>query len=208
MSNISFNFATLKRILMDSISRQIGLHGGFIKASEMPSRSIYRRALRSVKRGELIKVCHGVYATADQLLDNMIDVERMIPGGVVCLFNAWFYYNLTTTIPPEFCIAISAKRKVSLTTPFPVKLFYWKEENLHFGITEAVLSGHWVRITDLERSVCDAVKYRNKIGLDICAEIVRNYLHSSGRNLGRLQDYAKKLRVWNTIKNYLEIALD
>jgi hypothetical protein len=41
----------------------------------------------------------------------MIDVEKVIPGGIVCLYNAWSYYNLTTTVPPEFCIAIEAKKK-------------------------------------------------------------------------------------------------
>ncbi len=87
-------------------------------------------------------------------------------------------------------------------------LYYWKEENLSLGVTETVLSGHTVRITNLERSVCDAVKYRNKIGLEVCAEILRTYLRKEGRNLSLLTEYAKQLRVWSTLKNYLEIALE
>ncbi|MDY5229369.1 MAG: hypothetical protein SPH37_10165, partial [Sodaliphilus sp.] len=63
-------------------------------------------------------------------------------------------------------------------------------------------------ITDLERSVCDAVKYRNKIGLDTTAEIIRNYLKKDKRNLSRLSEYAKRLRVANTLKNYLMIAIE
>lgn len=43
---------------------------------------------------------------------------------------------------------------------------------------DAEISGYHVRITDMERSVCDAVKYRNKLGLDICAEVIRTYLKS------------------------------
>ena len=70
---------------------------------------------------------------------------------------------------------------------------------------DADISGYKVHITDMERSVCDAVKYRNKIGLDVCAEVIRTYLN---RNLARLQDYAKRLRVFNTLKNYLEIAIE
>lgn len=75
-------------------------------------------------------------------------------------------------------------------------------------MTEAVLSGHIVRITNLERSVCDAVKYRNKIGLDVYAEIVRTYLRKEVRDLSLLTEYAKRQRVWSTLKNYLEIALE
>jgi hypothetical protein len=65
-----------------------------------------------------------------------------------------------------------------------------------------------VRITDLERSVCDAVKYRNKIGLDVCAEIFRTYLRKNGRSLSRLLEYAKRLRIEKVVKSYLEIALE
>lgn len=61
-----------------------------------------------------------------------------------------------------------------------------------------------VRITDLERSVCDAVKYRNKLGLDVCAEVIRSYLRKPNRNLTRLQDYAQRLRVFNTLKIILK----
>ena len=75
-------------------------------------------------------------------------------------------------------------------------------------LTHLHISGYKVHITDMERSVCDAVKYRNKIGLDVCAEVIRTYLKKPNRNLARLQDYAKRLRVFNTLKNYLEIAIE
>ena len=90
----------------------------------------------------------------------------------------------------------------------PITLYYWKEDYLSLGVIEETLSGHSVRITNLERSVCDAVKYRNKIGLDVCAEIVRTYLRKDGRDLSLLTEYAKRLRVWTTLKGYLEIALE
>lgn len=51
---------------------------------------------------------------------------------------------------------------------------------------DADISGYKVHITDMERSVCDAVKYRNKIGLDVCAEVIRTYLKKPNRNLARL----------------------
>lgn len=70
------------------------------------------------------------------------------------------------------------------------------------------ISNYQVRMTDLERSVCDAVKYRNKIGLDLCAEIIRTYLRKKERNLSRLMDYAERLRVTKILNNYLEIAIE
>lgn len=73
---------------------------------------------------------------------------------------------------------------------------------------EAEISGFHVRMTDMERSVCDAIKYRNKLGLEVCSEVVRNYLKKGNRNLSLLSDYAKRLRVFNTLKQYLEIAME
>lgn len=193
---------------MDRTSRKIESLGDIISTADMENMAEYKRIYRAAQRGKLIRLRSGVYASPDALLDTVLDIERVVPGGVVCLYNAWSHFQLTTTVPPFFCVAIERKRKVVIPPTLPVTLYYWKEENLSLGVIEAVVSGHTVRITNLERSVCDAVKYRNKIGLDVCAEIVRTYLRKEERNLSLLTEYAKQLRVWSTLKNYLEIALE
>ena len=193
---------------MERISHKVAALGGIISTADMANEAEYKRIHRAAKRGELTRLRSGVYASPDALLDTMLDIERIVPGGVVCLYNAWSHYQLTTTIPPAFCVAVERKRKVVIPPTLPITLYYWKEENLSLGVIEDVLSGHTVRVTNIERSVCDAVKYRNKIGLDVCAEIVRTYLRKEGRNLSLLTEYAKRLRVWSTLKNYLEIAIE
>lgn len=193
---------------MEKISHKVAALGGVISTTDISSEAEYKRIHRAAQRGELQKLRSGVYASPDALLDTMLDIERIVPGGVVCLYNAWSHYQLTTTIPPAFCVAIERKRKVVIPPSLPITLYYWKEEYLSLGVIEKILSGHTVRITNIERSVCDAVKYRNKIGLDVCAEIVRTYLRKEGRDLSLLTEYAKRLRVWSTLKIYLEIALE
>ena len=193
---------------MERINQRIEKAGGIVTTADMSSVAEYHRFNRAEKRGELIKLRSGMYASPDLLLDTMLDIDRIIPGGIVCLYNAWSYHKLTTTIPPSFCVAIERKRKIVIPPTLPITLYYWKEEFTSLGVIEAEMSGHKIHITNLERSVCDAVKYRNKIGLDICAEIVRTYLRKEDRNLSLLVEYAKRLRVFTTFKNYLEIALE
>lgn len=193
---------------MDMIVNTLTASGGVISTSEISQPSDYKRLLRAKERGDLMRLRHGVYATPEAVLSNMTDVEKIVPGGVVCLYNAWAYYHLSAVVPPAFCIAIASKRKVVLPQFLPVNLYYWKPENLEFGIVEAEISGFHVRMTDMERSVCDAIKYRNKLGLEVCSEVVRNYLKKENRNLSLLSDYAKRLRVFNTLKQYLEIAME
>lgn len=192
---------------MERITDIVNQRGGIVSAKDL-TRAEYTRVLRAVGRGELIKVRQGVYATPQSLVNTMVDVEKIVPNGVICLYNAWAYHKLSTTIPPSVCIAIETKRKVRLPDYTSVQLYYWKKEYLHFGIEEQEYSGYKVRITDLERSVCDAIKYRNKIGLDLCGEVVRSYLKRSDRSFSRLYVYAKRLRVANVLNNYLEINLE
>ena len=192
---------------MNNISDTIASQGGIITTTSMTGQAEYKRVLRAVDRGELIRLRHGVYAVPEAAFSTMIDIDKIVPGGVVCMYSAWMHHQLSTQVPPAFCIAIKNKRKIKVPTVVPVNLYYWKPENLEFGIERKNISGCEVLITDLERSVCDAVKYRNKIGLDVCAEVVRSYLSRPNRNLSRLTDNARRLRVANILNNYLEISL-
>lgn len=151
----------------------------------------YHQTLQKVQTGELLRLRPGVFAEPIMLADIMLDMDVLIPGGVVCMFSAWEHYELSTQVPNAFCVAIPRKRKLVLPEFPPITLYYWSDHLLEFGTVQEEVHGHNVHITDLERSVCDAVKYRNKIGLDVCAEILRTYLRRSDRNLLNLRNTPK-----------------
>ena len=194
-------------MLMSNITSQTAIDNRFVTTRALRDGTTYNHSRRAYRNGELIRLRHGIYSQPEALMDIMIDVESIVPSGVVCLYSAWFYHNLTTTVPPSICIAIARKRKVVTPSILPISIYYWQNDLLNFGITSANYSGHEVRITDAERSVCDAIKYRNKIGHDLCAEVLKSYLRRRDRNIPLLTDYAKRLRVWTTLRIYLEIAL-
>ena len=184
--------------------KEIGYTEGFMVRENMSAYQ-YHQALQKVQSGELLRLRPGVFAEPATLADTMLDIDVLVPGGVLCMYSAWEYYELTTQIPSAFCIAIPRKRKLVLPEFPPVTLYYWSDHLLEFGTTTEEVHSHKVRVTDLERSVCDAIKYRNKIGLDVCAEILKAYLHRADRNIAKLIEYAKKLRVAATLKKYLEV---
>ena len=189
--------------VIDTLQQQ----GGFITTGEVKSRGEYEQLRRATEDGTLMRLRNGVYAEMSALANNMIDVERIVPHGVLCLYSAFAHYGLSTQVPSATCIAIEAKRKVRLPDYPPIDLYYWKKENLEFGIIKKSISGYDVLITDMERTVCDAVKYRNKIGLDVCGEVIDNYLQKENRNISQLHEYAQKLRVKNILTTYLETRL-
>ena len=170
-------------------------------------RTAYYKMLKSARKGELIQIRRGVYANIDQLSGNMIDINSVVPNGILCLWSAWSIHQLTTSMPQSFHVAIKRDRKV--TTPsFPkVEIHHYTESLLKIGVTTMIIDGFKIRIYDVERCVCDAVKFRNKIGIDVCSEIINNYLKRYDRNLTKLMDYARRLRVGNILEKYLQVKL-
>ena len=89
----------------------------------------------------------------------------------------------------------------------PIKIYYWSEKYWSIGITEARVGNTIVKIYDKEKSVCDAIRYRNKIGKDVEKEVLKNYLKEKSRNIDKLLRFARLLRVEEQIKTYLSILL-
>ena len=192
-----------RRTVIDTLQQQ----GGFMTTGEVKSRGEYEQLRHAIEEGTLVRLRNGVYVEMSALANNIIDVERIVPHGVLCLYSAFAHYDLSTQVPSATCIAIEAKRKVRLPEYPPIELYFWKKENLEFGIIKKSISGYDMLVTDLERTVCDAVKYRNKIGLDVCGEVIDSYLKKDNRNISLLHEYAQKLRVKNILTKYLETRL-
>ena len=170
-------------------------------------RTAYYKLLDSVRDGDAVRIKRGVYATAEQLADTMIDVEAIIPGGVLCLFSAWNVHGLTTSLPQAYHVAVKRGRKITLPTFPKIELHHSTDTMFDIGVEEQIISSYRIHIYNKERCVCDAVKYRNKVGMDVCAEVVNSYLALPGRNLSLLFDYADKLRVRRILEQYIALKL-
>ena len=170
-------------------------------------RTAYYKMLESAKQGELIQVRRGVYANIDQLSGNMIDINAVVPEGILCVWSAWSIHQLTTSMPQAFHIAIKRGRKVSIPSFPRMEVHHYTENLLKIGVISMIIDGFNIRLYDVERCVCDAVKFRNKVGMDICSEIINNYLERPDRNLSKLMDYARRLRVGKIIEQYMQVKL-
>ncbi len=180
---------------------------GVMNTQEIRESQSYYGIRKAVEDGSVVRLKNGVYASVDALADTMIDIDRVVPRGVLCLYSAWAHYGLTTQIPGAFYVAVEKHRKVVVPEFPPITLCFWEQKYYEMGVVEAEVAGHKVRIYDVEKSVCDAVKFRNKIGLDVAAEVLKAYLARKDRNIAQLTAYARQMRVASTLKGYLEIGL-
>jgi len=160
-----------------------------------------------VKSGEVERLKRGVYCDHSKTSNVMIDIDKIVTNGVLCMYSAWFHYQLSTQIPQSFHIAIEKNRKTVLPDYPSISLYYWQQKYHELGVVRQVINGYTVNIYDLEKSVCDAVKYRTKIGIEASSEILRNYLKRRDRDISKLIKYAQKMRVEKILKTYLDIQL-
>ncbi len=192
---------------MNDILNIIKRSGGYISRQEISDEATYAQLLREVDKGNVIRLKSGVYTLPEELAKPMVDIDRIVPNGVLCLYSAWYVYRLTTQIPVEHYVAVEKSRKVVLPDYPPIKICFWSEKAYEMGIVEMEIEGHMCKIYDVEKSVCDAIRMRNKIGMDVCSEIVRNYMKREGRDLNKLSEYAKTLRVGTTLHNIIQFVI-
>lgn len=190
----------MKKTIIEIFENQ----SGYLQAKQLNSRNQYYQLKELVDSGEVVMIKRGLYKHTKIVIDNdWVEVSKIVPTGIFCLYSAWYFYGLSTHIPAEYHMAIPAKSKIKLPSFPPVKIYYWTSN--YYTIGKSVEND--ITIYNLERSVCDAVKFRNKIGKDITSEVLRNYLNRKDRNIDLLIKYSKELRVESILNGYLEVML-
>jgi predicted transcriptional regulator of viral defense system len=160
-----------------------------------------------LKNGAIIKLKHGVYKWKTDDVNEWEDIVHLVPYGVLCLFTAAFHYELTTFVSSTYHIAIPKKAKIVLPDYPPIQLYYWDTTAFNLGIVETIIQEKTVKIYDLEKTVCDIIRFRNKVGIDIAKEVLKNYLKRSDRNIAKLNEYARHLNISTVLSNFLTILL-
>jgi predicted transcriptional regulator of viral defense system len=155
----------------------------------------------------LIKLKRGVYKWVETDTNEIVEVAHIVPKGIFCLQTACFYYELTTSIPSEYHIAILDGQRIALPNYPPIKIYYWNKTSYELGVTSIVVDNERIKIYDLEKTICDTIRHRNKIGFDVFKEILKNYLNRKDRNLNRLDSYAKQLNIFNKVDDFIKILL-
>jgi predicted transcriptional regulator of viral defense system len=191
-----------------ALAKRFNKNGGFLRAADSLSSTEKYQLRQLIKDGRVTRVKRGLYRLNDSSKNfQESEVARMIPDGIFCMYTAWSFYGLTTHIPAEYHVAIPKALKIVLPEYPPVKLYYWVDRTFNLGKTMAEINGAVVAVYDIERSVCDAVKFRNKIGPDLMTEILRNYSGRNDKNLDRLMKYAAQLRIARTMSQYMQFII-
>ena len=167
---------------------------------------IYLRRL--LHRGELVQPARGVYAVTGHehtLHHSLAMVSKRIPRGVVCLLSALAYHDIGTQLPSVVWLAIDQRSRPLVTTDLPAKIVRFSAQSLVEGVEEHSVEGVTVRITNPAKTVADCFKFRNKVGLDIALEALRDAWRKRKVTMVELDRFAATNRVTNVMRPYLEM---
>jgi len=162
---------------------------------------------RLCEQGLLRRVGRGLYLSADAELTEhhtLAEACKRAPPGVICLLSALRFHELTTQAPFEIWMAID-KKAWRPRADWPVMRFVrFSGAALTEGIEEHRIEGVTVKVYAPAKTVADCFKYRNKIGLDVALEALRDCLRQRKCSNDDLWRYAKICRVGNVMKPYVE----
>jgi predicted transcriptional regulator of viral defense system len=179
--------------------------------SEALAGGISRRTLYAMRDEGIVQpLSRGVYRLSDLPAlgaPDLVTVCARIPQGVVCLISALAFHELTTQIPHAVDIAIARGAEKPRVDYPPVNVYWFSGEAFTNGLETKAVDGCRIRIYSVEKSIADAFKYRNKIGMEVALEALRNWRGRRQTNVERLLQSARACRVERVIRPYLEALL-
>jgi predicted transcriptional regulator of viral defense system len=181
--------------------------GGLVRTRDLEAQGTSRPAIRRmVSSGQLEQIARGLYAPAGfEATEHhgLAAAAALVPEGVVCLLSALQFHHLGTQAPFEVWLAIGTKARKPVVPEPPLRIVRFSERALREGIETKPIEGVTVKVTTPARTVADCFKYRNKIGLDVAIEALREYRRSR-RSMDDLTRAAEVVRVSNVMRPYLE----
>jgi predicted transcriptional regulator of viral defense system len=180
---------------------------GVLRAGDLAERGIPRWALsRLVTRGDLVRVGRGLYRYAGAQPSEhhtLVEACTRVPKGVVFLLSALRFHNITTQLPREVWMALP--NRYPPVVDYPAIRFHFLSGNaFRSGIEAHVIEKRDLRVYSAAKTVVDCFKFRNKIGIDIAIEALRDGLSSKKVNVDDLWRFARVCRMANVMRPYLE----
>ncbi len=181
---------------------------GIVRPRDLEAHGVSGRYLNLLfKKGLLSRNIRGLYQSTDvDLTENLTlaQVCKWVPKGVVCLLSALQYHQLTTQHPFEVWLAIDRAAHRPGDNGLPIRTVRFSGRALTEGVEVHDLAGVSIKVYSPAKTVADCFKYRNKLGLDIAIEALKECRRTNICSFDDLWHHAKICRVSNVIRPYME----
>ena len=177
-------------------------------AAEISDAGIPRHILTHLcNRGVISRVEHGVYLPADASVTEHISLQiaaLRAPRSVVCLLSALRFHDFTTQNSPDVWLALEQHSRIPAMSRLPARLVMLSDVPFQYGMEEHDIDGIKIRVYSAAKTVADCFKFRNRIGLDVAIEALRDGVQRKLFSVSELMNAAKVCRVSKIITPYVE----
>jgi predicted transcriptional regulator of viral defense system len=190
-----------------SVLQQAGIGAFFRPRDLVPLGVTYHQIQRMVTDGRLERVGSGLYRLADveaTEMETIAMVASAVPRAIVCLLTALRVHDIGTQSPRQVWLAIDRKARIPRRVPAAVRIVRFSGQMLTYGVVTQQMQGVRVRLTSPARTVVDCFRYRNKVGLDVAMEALRDAVHSRKAMVSEIDRAAEVCRIRTVIGPYLE----
>ncbi len=187
--------------------QELALTQGIVRARSLAELGVSGATLQQIlRKGELVRIGRGLYASPDRTvteLDHLAQIAIKHPRVVFCLLTALQVHGLTTQSPSEVWVAISPKARAPKHEFPPLRIV--RMSGPGDGITQVAVDGvlH-IPVTSIAKTIADCFKFRNKIGLDVALEALRDAWSQKRVTMDELWESAETCRMTNVMRPYLE----
>ena len=184
-------------------------HGGIIEAKIAAQRGISKAMLYKLcKEEEIHRIVKGQYILPDDIQDELLSISKRSDKIIFSHETALFLHGISDRTPFEHTVTAPSGCIPSAAIKAECKVYYIKPDLFDLGRTMLETpNGNQVQAYDLERTVCDVIRSRNKLGTETFLAALKMYAASPKKDLNKLNTYAKKMRVDKVLRQYLEVLL-
>ena len=165
---------------------------------------------RLFAKKKIIRIGRGLYTKPEAIEEekrSLIEVCELVPEGVICLLTALKFHDIGTQNPHQVWLAIDRKAKSPRHGNVKLRIVRFSGKALHFGIEEHIQYGTKIKVTNPAKTIADCFKYRNKIGLDVAIEALREGWSNREFTMDELYRAAKICRVDSIVRPYTEALI-
>lgn len=161
-----------------------------------------------VDKGMIEKSARGVYILPGMWDDEIFNLQSRFKRGIYSHETALFLWDLTDRTPNRYHMTFPANYNLTKPKEENIRCVQCKEEWYDLGVVEVLTPGrNTVRVYSMERTLCDILRSRSHVDIQVVTEAFKRYTTKMGKNIPALSEYAKKLKVEQRLRAYLEVLL-
>lgn len=185
-------------------------NGGILRTYQLNELGFYSRQINKLlENGHITRVKRGVYELTDNIYPEEVTIARLFPNAVIFLESALMIYGYTDRIPLSWQIAVdrnSEKGQYKIDYPL-IDVFYMEPKLLNVGVDINQIENVDVKIFNRDRTICDVLRYKNKIEREVFSNAVQRYVKDPKKNIENLLEYSKILNLKNKVQTYIGVWL-